>query len=293
MKLLIKLFLICILFQNSKVFAQITLEQTFSNGIYGITNLGSHGYKYIDYSGISQNWAGYPGTAGPGVHVRNLDGTLYRTLSLPTFPSPEFEICGLFYVSETSFNTTPDDLEYFILVASPNQIGYYDLGSMVVEETGEILLSEPTGRSYEWFTTEYYFYSVYKTDQGTKLQLQYYDSDSLGNFKYAYNKIFSLPGNYSTEVMAPPLSNENFSNYIFPNPSSGEANIQIDLPSNILKAVIIFYEQSGNMVKQIKINPQEKLIKIDNSMLAPGVYFYQILTTPSTRIQSKKMIIVK
>jgi hypothetical protein len=293
MKLLIKLLLICILLQNQKVFAQITLEQTFSNGIYGITNLGSHGYKYIDYSGISPDWEGYPGTAGPGVHVRNLDGTLYRTLSLPTLPSPETRISGLFYVSETLFNTNPDDLEYFMLVYSPNQYGYFVLGAMVVEETGEILLSESSCSTYEWFTTEFYFYSVYKTDQGTKLQLEYFNVDSLGNVEYLNNKIFSLPGNYSTEIQTPPPSKENFSNYIFPNPSSGEANIQIDLPANISKAVILFYEQSGNMVKQIKINPQEKLIKIDNSMLSPGVYFYQILTTPSTRIQSKKMIIVK
>lgn len=250
-------------------FTQITFEVEHTKFILGPVNLSYSGWKYVDLHNIENN----------EIRLFNLDYTLFKELILPPKISNTTPV-AVFYISETLFDTDSTTIEYFLGYII-NDSKYY---VRIANEYGEILLEEEDAVTYEIFTTEKYYYSIYETDHGTKMQLIYFNE-----MDYYKTKIFSLPGSYPTDIKQ--IDETNFS--IFPNPSNGVNTIRLDPEINLKNGIINIFDTQGSIVKKLKINNNTREIHLDNSDLSSGVYFYQIISHDSFYVSQKKVLIVK
>lgn len=250
-------------------FTQITFEFEHTKWILGPVNLSYSGWKYVDLSNLENN----------EIKLLNLDNTLFKDLILPpkisnTAPS------NVFYISETLFDTDPTTIEYF-LGYIVNDSKFY---SRIANEDGEILLEEEDALTFEIFTTGRYYYSIYETDQGTKMQLYYYNDNG-----YIKTRIFSLPGSYPIGIEK--VDETDIS--IFPNPSNGVNTLRLNPRINLKNGIINIFNSEGTIVKNLKINNNTNEINLDNSDLSSGTYFYQIISHDSFCVYQKKVLIIK
>ncbi len=78
---------------------------------------------------------------------------------------------------------------------------------------------------------------------------------------------------------------------IFPNPTNGNLSIAYNLTEFKFIKLEIFDTQ-GKMMSAYNLNPEDKLISIDNLNLENGVYFYNI-KGDEKNLMSKKLVVVK
>jgi hypothetical protein len=253
----------------SHTFSQITLEFENTKYIMGPVKLSHSGWKYVDYSDLQNNQ----------IRLYNLDNTLFRNLILPPRIDGAAPLAA-FYFSETLFDNDSTDIEYYLGYII-NNTHYY---TRIANERGEIILEEDGATTFEVFTTGKYYYSIYETDHGTKMQLYYFDQ----NGNYEKTKVFSLLGSYPGGIEK--RDEKDFA--IYPNPSDGFNTIKLNNQANLKNGFINIYDSRGTMVKKITIDSNVNEIKLDNSDLKAGVYLYEIFSNESFCISQKKVIIV-
>lgn len=115
---------------------------------------------------------------------------------------------------------------------------------------------------------------IVNTSSGTKLFLQ--------TFKLGYSQIFiySLCGSLPTKTTEMSvLSEEGISLNLFPNPSTGIVNLDIQVPANLKTAELDFliFNNYGQILKVSKIKNKD-LHAIDVSYFQNGIYFYKIIS---------------
>lgn len=78
---------------------------------------------------------------------------------------------------------------------------------------------------------------------------------------------------------------------VYPNPTSGNLSIAYSL--NEFKTVTFkLFNIQGKIIKSFDLNPEDKIIKIDNLNLENGMYFYTI-NGDDKNLMSKKLVVVK
>jgi hypothetical protein len=75
-----------------------------------------------------------------------------------------------------------------------------------------------------------------------------------------------------------------------PNPSSGAVRIYYSLPATADHAVLNFYNQLGQLVKNLPVLTQQNMIEINNATLPTGTYLYNLKTDNATS-ETKTMVI--
>lgn len=270
------IFLFIIMQLSLYTYAQLTLELTAPDGLYAPVELSNSGTKYIDITYGSNGYWNIDSTRQ--LILRNLDGTIFKTMTIPQKPNPSATVLAVFYVSESLFDMDSTTIEYMIIwdwKVTP----YWHTFIQVVREDGTFLLEVPWAQTIELFTTGRY-YSVYETDQGTKLELYCFNDDG----SFMGSKIWSMPGQYPTGMK----TNRKTSNgdiTIFPNPTNGPFNIKNFMGENLN---IQFYSTDGKMIKTVDVGPD---MKISNLGLPAGVYLLKANDLRNRNQFVKKIII--
>jgi hypothetical protein len=78
---------------------------------------------------------------------------------------------------------------------------------------------------------------------------------------------------------------------IFPNPTNGQFNMQINQLSNLQMNSVVIYNVLGEKVYSNTQLPQSTQLTINLSAQATGIYFLQLKTDEG--VLSKKLVVVK
>ena len=259
--------------------AQITLENTYTLGgptwsvELQLIYLPTSGFKYSLLDIINSQ-----------IIIYNLNHTIFKTINIPT----QTEFFGLFYVSETLFDTDSNTIEYIIQnqSTSPTIIKIYSEDSLLFSLTGH-LENGYRGTCYG---------PIFNTDSGTKMILDLASTQI---------QVYSLPGKLicgpdsccrngaitGQKGFIHKSNNFNLSN-TYPNPSNNFTKIDYQLPKGVNKGEIIFYDINGKEIKRYSVDNTFNTLLINNSDLPAGTYMYH-LVTKNGGTMGKKMIIIK
>lgn len=103
----------------------------------------------------------------------------------------------------------------------------------------------------------------------------------------------TLPGNPSTIDLDLGASNSIILNQNDPNPFAEETKIGYNIPEDVQKAEIIFYDNKGRVLKTIVINERGTgTIRVFASNLSSGIYTYSLIAD-NKLIDTKKMVCSK
>lgn len=263
-KYLILSIIILIIFQT-KVIAQISLLNTYSDAVY-VVDIEDVGYKYygIDFE-TSQ------------CKIYNLDHTLWKTIDIVS-PTNNY-IDAVAYVSTKLFNND-SNIELLVVfseyVETSDTSGYTYYTTKVINENGVTFLDVPGGG----------YSIIYNIDETEANLLVYIYDFSVSPFNVTTN-IYSIPGTPYT------MSETNFGITLknaFPNPSHTFINIPYDIVQSTNSADIIIYNELGAEVYRSKINSNENIYRLNTNHFSNGVYFYQIESNGYVS-PSRKMVI--
>ena len=239
-------------------FGQITLEHTYSapSVFAQPVLLSSNGEKYMTYDSAK-------------VYLYNTDNTLWRTIVVSSYTGYKLEYA--LAVSDNLFNA--DNLVELVAVyAATSGTAFPQYKSEVINENGVVV---------QTLDTSYYATVHYNSTTNTyKLFTNFFHYSPV----YYVTNVYSLPGTMpcgqcsalgvdkpgGSATQAITVSDP------VPNPSSGMARINYDLPDNINQATIVFYNMAGQLVRELTLMPQSRFIDINNSLFKAGLYNYSI-----------------
>ncbi len=78
----------------------------------------------------------------------------------------------------------------------------------------------------------------------------------------------------------------------FPNPNSGKATLEYELPAGAQKGSILMYDMEGRLAKEIQVKENATQIELNTTELQSGTYFYE-LQSQGKSSGGKKMVIIK
>lgn len=261
----------------TSVQSQIVLEHQYSSTgstHYPLmtTYLDGYGFKY--YQNDLDNSV---------INVYNLNHTLFRTINVPFIMTTAFNEYQVYYLTNMLFDNDSSNIEYIWFGMNTSNKNFIN----VVNETGNILFTDSA--FYFWGNNSMFsFNNILQTDSGAKMILDYHDSTT---------KVFSLPGNLPCLSCSDLLPNSNQIKSInpndllniFPNPNSGDINIEYKISGNYKNSEIIIIDINGIEIKRLKIDkPNDKVLVSDLSIPA-GVYMIYLRTNKGL-ISAKKMI---
>jgi hypothetical protein len=250
--------------------AQVTLEHAypFHNKQFYVTDIGNNDYKYVivDSSGFS---------------VYNLDHTPYLINFVP--PVPIFQAPSYYtiaYLTKSLFDCDSTNLEYAI--AAPQGSGnfyIYRTDGTLIFERDTVTGPYCTGCNDGSIWTR----PIFNTPDGAKLLL----------FEPGYQDsiyVYSLCGVLPTAIGE--ISLDNSYVQIFPNPSSGVINFQINQPNNQDEFKLTIYNSSFQKVVETNIIGKYFQLDIKQKSLAADTYLFELRTGYKV-FQTGKFIITK
>ncbi|MEM7658364.1 MAG: T9SS type A sorting domain-containing protein [Bacteroidota bacterium] len=262
---------------------QISLEFSHTSNVLGPVKLSASGWKYFQTDSLAEN----------KLALYNLDGTLYKNLTLPPNPFDTAPFIA-WYVSESLFNTDSSTTDYMLLyLFEPNMdttMPGPGLSSLIriADEFGNVLFEEENATTYEVFTTGRYYYSVYATDEGTKMQLLIFNE----NGEYVETKVYGLAGSYPTGIQRQ-LENEPGMFQLAPNPNSGSLRLSWDFPQGKLVGQVELWTLDGRMLRSLPIPAGTNQLTEQLPDLQSGMYFYRLIGEDGQVLQSKRMILIR
>ncbi len=253
-------------------YGQITLQHT-----YNATNFAQdvlftvNGEKIMTYD-----------TAD--VYLYNMDHTLWKTIHAPVYTG--YKLQQVYAVSDNLFNS--DNLVELVTVYySPTTFPRYK--SEVINESASVIQSLDSA----------YYGNVHYNSVANSYTLYAFLIHSLPLPTYYITNVYSLPGvmpcgkcgTIGTErTTNPGKTNISVSDPV-PNPGSGMARINFQVPDDISQAYLSFYNQVGQLVREYFVSSGNTFIDINNTLFTPGYYTYNIRF--ENRVSETKVMIVK
>lgn len=248
--------------------SQITIDHTYT-GVTGLQAIefSSNGTKYqVNDTGSNQ------------VKLYNTDYSLWLTIPLPTYAG--YKLALEEWVSDNLFNSD-NNVEMIVSYYSTNGAIYRPYyKSVLIDQSGGVLLD----------LDSCYGGSVFSVAGHYKL--------TTSNSAYT-TKVYSLPGtlpciacNSYLKVPGEINIGNNSTPTAVPNPSKDQVKIFYTLPDGVNQGMITIYNTTGQSVKSYTVTNAFPYITLDNSNLAPGVYYYSLMgigIMPS----GNKMVVVK
>lgn len=244
---------------------QITLDFQTAKTSFDHVYLNNSTTKYFDAGNVY-----YTGQFS----LYNLDGTLYKTITLPPKPDPSAWYGGISTVTTSLFDNDFSTIEFTVTYRydSLNVIWQY-YRTKVLREDGTVLLDEMNAQGP----------IIFPTEEGTKLQMIYRYAEGT---EYQ-TKFFSLPGEL-------PTSDYEATNYtdngilVFPNPNNGSFLLRTNTgPSE--RNTIELHSINGDLLKTFTMIGDQT--QINNLDLPHGMYFLIAKTPRGNKIT--KFIIQK
>lgn len=270
--------IVCILsLFAKKVDAQITLDTI-------ISPLGI-GFDFYTVQ-ISENETKYyfADTVTNTFSLYNMDFTPFmENIAVPE-PFANFGFFAL-YISRTLFDCDSSNIEYLYQAT-----GFNDKPVRIMRTDGTILFELDSavapycnGLCLGWSDI---IVPIRNTSDGTKLFLNKYDSTGRQKIH-----IYSLCGELPTKTIDLTFLKESLVK-IFPNPTSGKLNFQVNLPDNKNKYELVILDNSAREIKRERIDYNKINYSIDVSSFDSGTYFYSICSKNGA-YKSGKFILTK
>lgn len=109
---------------------------------------------------------------------------------------------------------------------------------------------------------------------------------------YSPNSRIDLSEQYNEEVKETLVEEALYSYKFYPNPSKGELFFEYHLLPEVKDAQIRISDATGRELKRYTLEPQAKLLQINESSLVNGLYYYSIVIDGKLK-QTEKFVILK
>lgn len=236
---------------------QINLENTYNySGTY--TNLKVSGDKFFIMDVVNSQ-----------CRIYNTDHSLWKTINL-SVPANNY-VYDIKFVSENLF-TTDNTLCLAYVYYNYDQVNqFYTYNAKIIRENGTVLATIPGCQHL----------NLFKTSSGASKLITYSYDYSLVLYTIT-TRVYSLPGIItSTEdgVSGWPVLSDLPA---FPNPVSTEVTIPYALPEGSADAMLRLFNQTGQIVKEITILPENNKCILNVQGMPAGVYVYNIEAASGT-----------
>lgn len=238
---------------SGSLLAQVSPEHTYDGNAY-FTNLSISGPHYY----VLEN-------PGPKVNIYNTEHTLWKSIDLDVPTGWTAYWTGL--LSEMLFSLDGQLGLFYSYYESPSM----NYQGRVILEDGTILAT------IDGATSAY----IVNTGENESKLLVFCSTG--GN---TTTKVYSVPGHLTGEK-TPPM--EILPDNPFPNPVSEMIFVPVSLPDGHKEGNIKICNISGITVREFPVQRNEGLKSLNLSDMAPGVYFYQVVSG-DYRSETKKFI---
>jgi len=199
---------------------------------------------------------------------------------------------GVGFISNTLFDTDPSTLEYvyYTHTIQPNPSDGY---LIVARIGGGIVFALPQGYAHR---------AIINTPSGTKWITAYINGNQTVGHVWDLPGILPCPdcdgtvtllngGNDHQMETITPLDGPNISYKLYPNPTDGLLNIDLEFPEDVQTATFVIRDQKSVEVKSIVINSSgTHQVNLEN--VSPGVYVTE-LVGPNGRIGPGQLVVVE
>jgi len=249
-------------------FSQVSLEHTYYGNATAVV-FSSNGEKIVTSD-----------TAA--IQLYNMDHTLWKTITAPAYAG--YNISYVYAVSDNLFNS--DDLvEAVVVYVSFKKYPTYKC--QLINEAGTVL--------NDFDSADYVQVHYNETDNSYKLFNLTYVSSSSSHYN---TSVYSLPGtmpcgkcsSLGLDRHASSTTPSIVVSEPVPNPSAETARISYRLPDDEHDAVITFYNAAGQRVRELPVSAQDNFININNKLLTPGAYTYDI-KSGNVKSDTKVMVV--
>lgn len=147
----------------------------------------------------------------------------------------------------------------------------------------------------------YYWSFNFYNDTSTLLNPKHL-YDTAGTFRVnltAFNDstpMFECRDTHTVQIIVTnPISVEEFSNNVvsepYPNPTNNEFRVNYSVTNIDEESSLNMYNNQGQKVKSIPLNPLRNTVNISVKELPPGIYYYEIYSKKSNHTNFRKLII--
>jgi len=265
-----KLTTLCLIFLTTicfKISGQISLEHAYGTyqSAFWLTDIGNDDYKYVimDSSGFS---------------LYNLDHSPYLLHVVPPIPlwhDPNYYFVS--YITNSLFDCESSTLEY-VISSNSSANGFY-----VYRTDGTLLFSrsDATGPyCYGCNGGAVVIRPIENTPSGTKLFL--FDGDST----WVYSLCASLPLIVDDHVMKASYVK------VFPNPTSGIINFEVNPPNNQEKFKLTVYNSLFEVIEETDVIEKNYLLDLKSRSFSSGAYLFDLRTDKKV-FQTGKFLFTK
>lgn len=250
------------------------LALTFSAGAQ-VTYLGEMEGEldYYPYSTLPADM--YLVYSEDGWDIYNPDLTLHK--SFHGLPSGERVECRHQYLGKHAVNDD-DKYEFFVvkIVTSYSDPTTWTYHCYIYNEDGNVLYTFPDvfSSTSDFYTTwsgkDLERWPVHLIDGELRVALIYRDHDE----SETRTKIYKFDGRPDMEDIVEVPEAGVRSMPAFPNPTRGEVTLPYTLPQGE-RAMMQIFDMSGRLIEQRPISGEGRMVKVDVSAYAPGVYLYE------------------
>ncbi len=272
-KMKIILFLFFALTYSIQVTSQVTLDHVYNiyKKDFYVSDIGNNDYKFI----ISDS---------TGFSLYNLDYSPYllNVISpIPLWQAPTGYMVS--YISKNLFDCDSSNIE-FAITQWNNPANFY-----IFRTDGTLLFEKDSVTGY--FSNGFadgsqYLKPIENTPGGTKLFLSDNRRNVIADSLYVYSLCGILPI-YMSEI---PIDNNNVQ--LFPNPSEGLINFQINLKNNEKQLKLTIYTSNFKKIDESIIIGNNYQLNLKEKFLSSGTYLF-VISTDEKIFQTGKFIITK
>ncbi len=276
--------IVFLLFFGVSAHAQITLEHTYNgaNGEVGLVEVDSAVWKYVQFN------VTFGSDTTESIMIFNLDHSLDKLISVPSFLSGQFSGVFLYAISKNLFDlggTYDYALSYI----------FHEPSLRIFKEDGTLLFgcdscdfaAADDAPTYETPS------GIISTDSGLKMIIRKLVDTAL-NYE-----VYSLPGKLpnrgtKTAGVTPSVAynGSTLPTSAYPNPSNGEVRIAYQLPPGVSSGDVILTTENGREVKRYHVTSAFSDLLIETSDLPSGAYFYKVVTEKGESA-TRKIVLIK
>ena len=219
--------------------------------------------------------------SGDGWDIYNPDLTLHK--SFHGLPSGERVTCFTDYLGKHAVNDD-EKYEFIVIKFESTTTGNGDQSTYTVtthlyiyNEDGDVLYTFPdvsyyniTGGGTTYSGKSLYRWTAHLIDGELRVALIYRDYDE----SEERTKIYKFNGRPDMEDIVEVPEAGVRSMPAFPNPTRGEVTLPYTLPQGE-RATMQIFDMSGRLIEQRPISGEGRMVKVDVSAYAPGVYLYE------------------
>ncbi len=239
--------------------AQFVLEHTYPNAA---TPVSDKQLFMVELEDLGQRYVLFNKTTKT-ITFFGMDHVQVQLIDLSAVPDVDgFGGDQILYITQYLFDLDPGiELMYIAAGGSgPSVI------TTIVDESGAVMQSFPDEAAYVIINAPQTQFPIYNTPDGARMILSHQSNLEA--------RVYRLPGDLTTGMITEPLSYVAGAVKLFPNPTTGEVNITVDVTSAFGDQFIRFYSTAGGLLLEQRLTGTTTILP--TGRLAAGTYSYVV-----------------